>query len=415
MSGKAMGIVVLSVIGLLIVVAAFQRLRPNNQPEQHTARQEDQSLAAGSADSDASASKEFYTTEAEARQFVGNSSCLECHEEYRSDYLASGHARTIRPIHDFPHLQQLADLRFHDSVRGHTFRYHVEGELVDVSLPEVFGTKRMPLNYAFGSGDHAVTFVSLVENQDGTPYGIEHRVSWYSQGEDFDYTPRHDELDVTAPVEHFGRVVPAGKIERCIACHTTTAALDGLEVNRMTPNVGCESCHGPGADHVAAMNEGLSVAPGGEPNIRFASGTWSARDEIATCGKCHRTVDELPPQVLQPDEPRIIRFQSVGLVLSECYKRADGRLSCSTCHNPHQKASATSLSAYEQKCLDCHSGTEESVSCPVSPKLNCIECHMSPVEIHPGIVFHDHWIRVRDTDAETSSKPSTSKLADELH
>lgn len=389
------------------IVAIAWALRDDAAPEAADADADRVTLQKSQADD--AAGRAFFTTAEQARQFVGNDTCLECHAEYQDDYLASGHSRTIRPIQEFEHLDRLAELQFEDTVRDVTIQYHVEGSLVDTSLPAVFGSKRLPLNFAFGSGDHAITFVSLVEDQDGTPYGVEHRVSWYRHGDRFDYTPRHEELSIAAPVEHFGRVVPAGKIERCIACHTTTAAVTGLQVERLMPNVGCESCHGPGHDHVAAVNEGAD-----DPAIRFAADTWSPQDEIATCGQCHRTVDELPSEVLQPEEQRIIRFQSVGLVLSKCYTGSEEQLSCSTCHNPHQKASATAITAYEQKCIQCHSGAKDSVSCPVSEQVNCIQCHMPPVEIHPGILFHDHWIRVRAAESDETAAGS-GRLPDSPH
>ena len=49
---------------------------------------------------------------------------------------------------------------------------------------------------------------------------------------------------------------------------------------------------------------------------------------------------------IRADNPRIARFQPVGLMQSACYTRSEGALSCVNCHDPHSRA-ATDRASYE--------------------------------------------------------------------
>ena len=86
----------------------------------------------------------------------------------------------------------------------------------------------------------------------------------------------------------------------CIACHTTgfRARYDAAptaSTRRWTEgNVSCQSCHGPGAAHVAwaAADQGSgagALRPGGDFK------TASAKGEVEVCAACHSRRSELTP------------------------------------------------------------------------------------------------------------------------
>ena len=250
-----------------------------------------------------------------------------------------------------------------------------------------------------------MTFVSLIEGFGPDPMGIEHRVSVYGDEGRLDLTPGQKTHVPEQQVELFGKIIEGETLTTCIGCHTTTVTIAGTELKDVEPNVGCESCHGPGSRHAAAMQEGLTE----EAFIGFGSlASVGALKQIEMCGKCHRVPDMLHPEDVAADNPLITRFQPVGLLNSPCFLKSEDRLGCTTCHDPHRHA-AENPQRYVQSCLRCHDPHDrQSTSCPVSATADCVRCHMPPTEVHPGIFFHDHWIRVHDDlrEAPAAEEPA---------
>ncbi len=361
------------------------------------------------------------TRSAGARLFAENRACAECHEEQSNGHQLTGHADTFRFTADSEVARQLDGKIFQDPERPYAFHYHFdEIEGLSVTIPELFGQDGLQLPYELGSGHNALTFLSLIPNQVGDVVGVEHRVSLYAgkSGIEMDLTPGHRQTAPKQTIEHFGNILRGDKLHRCVACHTTTADIVKRKIDNLRPNVGCQSCHGPGEQHVLAMraDERGEVIEGGDA---IESGGYlgftqrTALEEVQLCGKCHRLPDG--GSEISPGNIRNVRFQSVGILQSSCFKESGGRLKCSTCHNPHRPVSRE-LEHYVNRCLSCHSETSPSASsgrnpeettasqtpatlvCPVSPRKNCVSCHMPAIDVHRGIEFHDHWIRVRDDE-----------------
>lgn len=333
-------------------------------------------------------------------QIVGTATCLECHSEKAEPFASSGHSQTLHAAADVSFREKLDGLQWHDPVRDIDFHYFASADDVSTSIPSMFGESRFPLQFGFGSGQHAVTFMTLLEDPDGQPIGIEHRMSWYGHDDGPGETPQPNLQHPKIDAEFFGKAFHGESLDRCFFCHTTSATIVGSEVRDLRPNVGCEKCHGPGSSHVHAVNEGLD-----DLSIDFASNAKRRPDEIQVCGKCHRTAEMLPANQISPANRLLVRFQPAGLVQSPCYLKSEGRLRCSTCHDPHEHASRRPRRQQIETCLSCHQpeGEPHQIACPISPKDKCISCHMPPVEIRDGISFHDHWIRVRQSEAEQES------------
>lgn len=344
--------------------------------------------------------------------FVGTARCAECHADKAADHATSGHSRTFHEVKDLPVPTQLHGQSYVDPIRRTTLEYQKDSAGLSVSIPEIFGEDQFPLQYALGSGQHAFTFLTLIPGPGGDPVGIEHRISLFSDsgidrtdvpGGSLGLTPGQNKNSINEEVDHFGHIVSGKALTDCVRCHTTTAEIRGGEVLNLMPNVGCESCHGPGSDHARLMaGEGSISRTTKSQNVRrlgemFAE-QWSAMDEIKLCGQCHRLPEDVPADRISPYALGTIRFQPIGLLKSRCFLESENTLSCSVCHDPHLHSSATKPSNYEDQCLSCHSEApnRQGTNCPVSPRKNCIECHMPAIEIHPGIFFHDHWIRIRE-------------------
>ena len=328
--------------------------------------------------------------------FVGDRACAECHAGEFALHRRSGHSRTL-------HLAGETDVaRWLD---GRTVK---DPELPQVTWSYALRDRRLSverrggviekflIDYAFGSGGHASTFVSMTERDPRGPAGQEHRLTCYTETKTLDVTPGHEMMAAAAGTTTRGRSLPSLKLLRCFRCHTTvTSAVsrDLLDVATMIPNVTCERCHGPAQAHVQAARRGES-----ELGMLLGPERWTADTMMRSCGECHRHPDATPPASIRTDNIEIVRHQPVGLMQSKCYKLSRGSLSCVTCHDPHAPASRD-RTRYEVSCRSCHTTTPQT-TCPVSPQTGCLDCHMPRRNSGQGILFTDHWIRIVEEDAE---------------
>ena len=76
-------------------------------------------------------------------------------------------------------------------------------------------------------------------------------------------------------VERMASKLTAEELAGCYACHTTGYGKGGFVNHEATPHladVGCESCHGPGGDHVA-NGDAASI---GKPDMKTCEGCHDA-------------------------------------------------------------------------------------------------------------------------------------------
>jgi hypothetical protein len=265
-------------------------------------------------------------------------------------------------------------------------------------------TEECIAEYAFGSGHHATTFVSVIDP--AIPAILEHRLTYYTQPGALGITPGQIAYPPPPGLTDRGLVLPPEDASRCFHCHTTVIGSrdgQGIDEATMIPDVSCERCHGPGRTHVAAARRGGAEA---ELALPFGPDRWTAESLLTLCGACHRHPAEAGSFVIRPEEIHLVRFQPVGLMQSRCYKESGGAFSCVTCHDPHARASSDRAS-YDLVCLSCHPSGGSTAApagalaqptrtpCPVSPRTRCVECHMPQVDAGQFILFSDHWIRVR--------------------
>lgn len=336
---------------------------------------------------------------------VGAKKCAECHAEEARQHELSGHARTFALSRDSDIARRMCDTTHpSDGIYG-PFSYACDDEGLMVGAEEKFGGRMFPLDFALGSGDHAVTFLTLLNQSGGSVAGVEHRSTWYRARNGLGITPGQQDLSPTIPAEEFGLVLEIETAERCIGCHTTQFHREGNRLLNVVGGVQCEACHGPGSEHVAAMS-GTA-----HPRERLIQRPQSAGEEIARCGTCHRMPEEFASERLHRYPPSLRRFQPVGLLRSRCLTESDGQLRCTTCHNPHESIKTYSPDRQIADCRQCHQSGDQ-VRCSVNPETGCIDCHMPRNELIPGIFFRDHWIRKRPESAEPPSGSPASHAAE---
>lgn len=319
-------------------------------------------------------------------EFVGDQACGECHRKVFNSHAKSGMAMAMEPIGESLVLTQNPQLSM--TVGPYKYEIKRQGKQSFYSVTDGKDTVSIPIAYAFGEGHMGQTYVL---EHGGQLY--ESLVSFYKETKGLDFTLGAPRGVPSSLNDAIGRVLTQNEIRSCFSCHSTNwTSGSQLQLDKLTHGVRCETCHGPGKEHLDAVKAG-------EPGYKsvFNPGRMSG-EEITQqfCAACHRGIDEF--SLLQSMGRNNVRFQPYRIFQSKCYSD-DRDISCVACHNPHEPLREDSA-YYDAKCLDCHAlkgkpATQGSQpACPVSDK-NCASCHMPKVEIKAAhFKFTDHFIRI---------------------
>ncbi len=301
---------------------------------------------------------------------------------------------------------------------------------------EVIYDQAVAVQYAVGSGRHGRSYLT---ERDGLLYVSP--ISWYTKSQRWDLSPGYP------PTGHprFERLAT----EPCLQCHAGRLAepREGFQTaGNLLPKyqdppfleygIGCERCHGPGGRHIAFQRDGVGQDAMINPNSLAPS-----RRE-AVCNQCHlhgehrslrrgrsdrdfRPGDHLNDiwTVLIPNPSTTDASHSVSHVeqmrISACYQADPQRLSCGSCHDPHQRAPQDDKAGYyRQRCLTCHAMESCSDTPPHRKAAGdaCAQCHMprQATEDVPHTTQTDHRVlrrpelsqRKEQSPAEQSSPAS---------
>ena len=318
--------------------------------------------------------------------FAGSAQCAACHRDIASVQTTSEHARSLRKVAGIPGLAQALPLRFSDQDNGVEYRIERSNRpefAFDLVAVKGQRTERLRLIWGFGAGRKGITFVGRT---DAGEFG-ESRVSWYPKINGLDITTGGEPENVSNAHGALARWFEPERRKACFACHVTRQAdVSPDRIEEANAGVRCERCHGPGGKHIEAVSRGT-----GSGDLAIGNpGKLRATEQLQFCGDCHRLPSEDFSRVIL--NKATIRFPAQRLVLSRCYDESEGRLKCTTCHNPHEDL-AQSPPYYDQKCRSCHASKVSLGSlCPVSTQ-NCVSCHMPREPLMKHADFTDHWIR----------------------
>jgi tetratricopeptide (TPR) repeat protein len=376
--------------------------------------------------------------------YVGEARCAQCHAEQAQAWQTSHHALAMQTASDTSVLGNFKDAHFtKDGVTSSFFKkdskfyVHTEGpngKPQDYVLPYTFGVS--PLQQylaAFPNGrlqSFVVAWDSRSKQQDGQ--------RWFHLYPSQKITPA-DPLHWTGRNQTWNYM--------CADCHSTNLrknydlAKDSYETTWSDIDVSCESCHGPGSNHVAwaeARKKGSYQSSNGADglvaDLKPAKGSWAisepdagtmhwkgearSRNEINTCAPCHSrrhpiTADYQPGQpFLDAYMPSLLEegvYYPDGQILEEDYewgsfvqsKMYHEGVTCSDCHDPHTaKLPSTSLNAV---CGKCHSAAKFDTPQhhhhqAGSAGALCVNCHMPTKTYMVVDVRRDHSFRVPRPD-----------------
>ncbi len=359
--------------------------------------------------------KEHNSFTAGANAYTGDEACKSCHAGQYKDWLQSDHFKAMQQPTDSTVLGNFNNSHFTaDGVSSSFFKK--DGKFFINTQGNDGRNHDYEVKYTFG---HFPLQQYLVEFPDGKLQAT--RVSWDSRqqkwfhqyaGQKIDY---RDWLHWTGNAQNWNTM--------CAECHSTNlqknydVEKDSYHTKYAVLNVSCESCHGPGKNHISYINSadyknGNKI----EHSLLQLSKNSSQSAQINTCAPCHGVMNELAkdktnsPELLDdyvPQVPNTERFQADGQVKEEDYTYASFLQSkmyargvqCSNCHNPH---SGKIYLAGNQTCLQCHANTFDSPSHHFhalgSEGAQCINCH-APGKYYMGNdLRYDHSFRIPRPD-----------------
>jgi hypothetical protein len=319
-------------------------------------------------------------------EFIGDQACGGCHKKAFAPFAKSGMALAMEPTAISKVLSSNTQLKM--QVGPYNYEIKRQGNQSFYSVTDGKDTISVPIEFALGQGRMGQTYVL---QHDGKFY--ESRVSFYNETKGLDFTVGSPRGVPESLEEAFGRVLEPNEVVSCFSCHSNGATGgQKLELDKLVHGVRCESCHGSGVAHLAAVKAG-------EPGYKtiFNPGRLSGDQQSQQfCASCHRGNGDFSS--LQKMGINNVRFQPYRIFYSKCYSD-DRNIRCTACHNPHQPL-IEDPSYYDSRCLACHTlkgqqaAADSAPSCPVANK-DCVTCHMPKVEIKPAhFKFTDHYIRV---------------------
>ncbi len=329
------------------------------------------------------------------REFTGPEACRACHEKKFADQATTEMRRTAFKAGEAAALHEHPRLTFEVG----PYHYLIETDATHSLYTVTDGKETLssPLLWAFGTPRVGQSY--LFKRDDGKFY--EARVTFFPTIKSLGFTPSRDLASPKSVEEAMDRQVPMEEVKHCFSCHATAGVIDDqLDEAHLIPGVTCESCHGPGAKHVADMKQLMNGNLSKTQSDIFNSAHLAPNDAVDFCGACHATWWDV--KLSGGTGPTTTRSAPYRLVTSKCWgKTGDARLVCTACHDPHVPFN-TDEASYDHACLSCHTTTigaaltaeHPGKACPVATK-NCASCHMPKVyvkEMHAD--FTDHRIRI---------------------
>lgn len=293
--------------------------------------------------------------------FVDEKTCSSCHADQAAAFATSHHARAMAVATDKTVLADFNNTSFQDngvkaafSRRGDRFIVRTEGpdgKEAEFQVKYTFAYEPLQ-QYLIDLGGGKLQALDIAWDTQ--------KQQWFWLGEGSPAKPGST-FHWTGPFYRWNRT--------CIDCHSTDPQTGfqpqatEYQSSYVATSIGCQSCHGGGANHVDWARAKL-----GNAQTAAVAGFGLSKVDADTCFACHarrtRLVDDYQPggSFLDNFSPVLLRsdlYFPDGQILDEVFeygsfqqsKMARAGVTCFDCHRPHEgrvKAAGNAL------CTQCH-------------------------------------------------------------
>ena len=362
---------------------------------------------------------------ARSDEYIGSETCAECHTEAHKKWQESHHFHAM----EIPSAKTVrADFN------GSTFKnfgvtskfYRKDDKYMVETENELGEMQAFEIAYTFG---WEPLQQYLIKFPDGrlqvlpTCWDVE-KQEWYHIYPD-EKISHNDPLFWTRSLQNWDHM--------CADCHSTNLhkefdfSTQTFATKYSEINVACESCHGPGRDHVEHAKSGKGW--GGVADFALVDVNSTNVAQIESCAKCHarrsmvspyhhagnQFLNHFLPEVTQPWSPEMQAptYHVDGQIDDEVYvygsyiqsKMFHQGVKCTDCHDAH----TTKLYHYDnQLCTRCHVPDDKNPAGYDNPGhhfhemgtkgASCVECHMPHKSYMVIDDRRDHSIRIPRPD-----------------
>jgi hypothetical protein len=289
--------------------------------------------------------------------YTDPNACAACHAKIAETYARTGMARSFGTIAPGTALPPIAGGTFRHDASEQNFSLSVRDGKTYLRREQDGAILEKEVSYWIGSGNHARSFLSRTASGGM----LELPVTWYAEaGGHWGMSPGYARPDHAG----FSRKISYA----CMFCHNAYSDIQrevspAIFPEHLPQGIDCQRCHGPGQAHVQAAKRGASPDEVRRAIVNPARLDPARRIEV--CLQCHleTTSLRLPASIkrfdravfsYRPGEPLEnyalhfdhapeagfddkFEFSSAPYRLrkSACFLASDGKLTCTTCHNPH--------------------------------------------------------------------------------
>ena len=364
-----------------------------------------------------------------AARYSGSARCRDCHVEFYRLWSTSHHGLAMQPFTPALASEQLTRQKQDIVVGDHGYRAEIgAGQVRETTAT---GEVHHPIAHVMG-GKNVFYFLTPYERGRlqvlPVAYDLRRR-EWY----DVSASGLRHFTDVTEQAVHWTDPELTFNTS-CYGCHVSQLssnydrAADAYRTTWAEPGINCETCHGPGEEHIRVARE---TDPGKvlEDVKLIVTKKFTHEQKNDMCASCHARMSPITDG-FRPGDRYFDAFDLIGMEnrdfypdgrdlgenytftswrMSPCAK--SGQLDCLHCHTSSGRYRFKDRALANQACLPCHEARVREVlahshhpsdSASESPRSSpsdsakglptCIDCHMPKTEF-ARMVRSDHSMR----------------------